>query len=358
MPRSLSPPPTAGAVSARAFPCSTTSYDSAGRDTNAGYAYDAQGDITTTPSADAGGSGNLTAAYNANDMLASQTQGSQSESWTLDPTLGRYGTFAQGGVTSTSHYSDGGNSPAWTAGSDGTWTRNVTDFNGNLAAEVTASGVTLELPDLHGDILATATTSTTATGPTGTYTYTEFGTPETGTPGTYGWLGANQISGSALGGQFLMGARAYNANTGRFQQTDPVFGGSANAYDYALQNPVTNSDLTGNFVSSYCQAVPWEAYRRYCKYFISESTVQAVLHFNIWATAIGTLCGALGGDAVGSFCLGAVSGYLLSYAAFSTHNGRRGEILTVYQARLVTYWWFGHWDSPWNAYWATLGGWN
>ena len=200
----------------------TTSYDSADRDTNAGYAYNTQGDITTTPSADAGGSGNLTAAYNANDMLASHAQGSKAITWTLDPTLGRYGTSTQGGVTYTSHYGDDGNSPAWTAGSDGSWTRNVTDFTGSLAAEVTASGVTLELTGLHGDVLATATTSPTANGPSSTYAYTEFGTPETGNPGTYGWLGADQISGNALGGQLLMGARAYNTNSGRFSQADPI----------------------------------------------------------------------------------------------------------------------------------------
>jgi len=69
-----------------------------------------------------------------------------------------------------------------------------------------------------------ATTSATGTGPTNTYVYTEFGTPETGTPGTYGWLGADQTSSDALGGQLLMGARAYNSETGRFSQTDPVPG--------------------------------------------------------------------------------------------------------------------------------------
>jgi YD repeat-containing protein len=67
----------------------TSSYDSADRDTSTGYAYDTQGDITTTPSADAGGSSNLTAAYYANDMLASQAQGSQTMTWALDPTQGR-----------------------------------------------------------------------------------------------------------------------------------------------------------------------------------------------------------------------------------------------------------------------------
>jgi hypothetical protein len=44
-----------------------------------------------------------------------------------------------------------------------------------------------------------------------------------------------------------MGARAYNTNTGRFSQTDPIPGGSANSYAYAAQNPLTESDLSGEW---------------------------------------------------------------------------------------------------------------
>jgi len=109
--------------------------------------------------------------------------------------------------------------------------------------------------------MATATTSSAATGPASVYVYSEFGTAETGTPGAYGWEGANQISGRALGGQLLMGARAYNPGTGRFSQVDPVAGGSANAYDYSLQNPGTNSDLSGDAVYKRClQTSRWTEY--------------------------------------------------------------------------------------------------
>jgi len=45
-----------------------------------------------------------------------------------------------------------------------------------------------------------------------------------------------------------MGARVYLPAVGRFLQVDPVDGGSANAYDYALQNPVNMQDLTGQCV--------------------------------------------------------------------------------------------------------------
>ena len=93
--------------------------------------------------------------------------------------------------------------------------------------------------------MADASTSDTATGPTTTYIYNEFGLPETGTIGAYGWLGGYLISGDALGGDLLMGARAYSTADGRFDQVNPVPGGSANPYDYAGQNPITNYDLAG-----------------------------------------------------------------------------------------------------------------
>jgi len=99
--------------------------------------------------------------------------------------------------------------------------------------------------------MATATTSAAATGPVGIYVYTEFGSPEYGSPGTYGWLGADQISSNALGTQLLMGARAYNSASGRFSQVDPIAGGSANAYDYVSQNPLTNYDLSGQWCFSW-----------------------------------------------------------------------------------------------------------
>ena len=42
-----------------------------------------------------------------------------------------------------------------------------------------------------------------------------------------------------------MGVRSYVPAIGRFLSTDPVQGGSANAYDYANADPVNGFDLTG-----------------------------------------------------------------------------------------------------------------
>ncbi|MFE9880619.1 DNRLRE domain-containing protein [Streptomyces sp. NPDC005784] len=219
------------------------SYDAADRLSDPGYQYDTQGDTITTPAQDAGGT-DLTATYFANDMIASQTQGGATMSWSYDPQGVRpASTTDTAGTTHTDHYADETDTPVWTSGSDGSWQRNVNGPSGTLAAQASDKGLTLDLVNLHGDVFATVNPTTSSV--TSTFTYTEFGAPETGTNPVYGWLGGLQRSGAALGGQLQMGARMYNPSTGRFSQTDPVAGGSANAYDYANQDPVNQGDPSG-----------------------------------------------------------------------------------------------------------------
>jgi YD repeat-containing protein len=213
-------------------------YDSADRLNNSGYTYNTQGDITTTPSVDAGGTADLTATYYANDMLASQTQAGKTMSWTLDPAQNRDATWTTSttGVTYTNHYGGGSSSPAWTSGSDGSWTRYVTGLHGQLGAEVTSSGTTLELSDLNGNIMGTADISSNSTAPTATYIYGEYGSTEKGTPGTYGWQGATQDSSSTLGSSVLIGGKSYSTATGLFDE--PGAGASSNSSStYAYANP-------------------------------------------------------------------------------------------------------------------------
>lgn len=76
--------------------------------------------------------------------------------------------------------------------------------------------------------------------------YDEFGVPATtNTPDRYGWLGSKQRATSQPSEAMLMGQRVYLPTTGRFLQSDPVEGGSANDYDYANADPVNALDLTG-----------------------------------------------------------------------------------------------------------------
>jgi RHS repeat-associated protein len=341
--------PGTGGVCQAGSPVTTNhAYDSADRVTNSGYTYDTQGDITTTPAADAGGAGNLTATYYANDMLASQTQNGQTTSWTLDPTEQRFASATSGTVTSTDHYSDNGNKPTWISGSDGSWTRYVTDINGMLAAGVTASGITLELPDLHGDVMATATTSSSSTGPVSTDVYNEFGVLLSGSPGTYGWLGGDQIAGSGLGGQLLMGARAYAPATGRFAQTDPVPGGSANAYDYAFQNPVTGLDLTGMWNQNgwWCQGVSAGNAYRICHYYISQSRTR-LLKLTLEAGAAFAGACAVINPGLAVACAMAGLGALLAIALIDYYDNGGGIYIGMWEWRYV-WWWFGYHHGSWH----------
>lgn len=344
-----SAPGSGGACTTASPTTQTYSYDPADRLTNSGYAYDAQGDITATPASDAGGSGTMTSTYYASGMLASQTQNGATVTTQPDPTGQRFESYTANGVTSTYHYSDTSKRPTWQAGS-GTSVRYVTDINGLLAAEVTTSGVTLELLDLHGDVLATANSNSNATGPTNTYVYNEFGQAENGAAGQYGWLGGNQISSSALGGAIFMGVRVYNPSTGRFSQTDPVSGGSANAYDYALQNPVTGSDLSGlwNWQGGwYCSYTNATSFTRRCNYYVNGhySALMALeLEAVGFAAIILSWIPVLFPLAWLGMWATAIAGWI-DY--LNWRNGGGGIIIAEWEVRLV-WWWWGYHHSPWQ----------
>jgi RHS repeat-associated protein len=117
-------------------------------------------------------------------------------------------------------------------------------------------------PNIHGDVLFTADGSS-ARGD-GIHLYDPYGQnidPVSGAftdvpiPGTaaggmdFGWLGQHERPVEHLGGQqaIEMGARVYLPVLGRFLQTDPVQGGSANDYDYVNADPVNGLDLAGTF---------------------------------------------------------------------------------------------------------------
>jgi len=223
------------------------SYDKADHLIDSGVVYDNFGRITKLPAADAGGK-ELTTGYFVTDMVASQSQGGVTNSFELDASLRQRSRLQGGGGlegTEVFHYDGPSDSPAWTERGSA-WTRNIVGIGGELAA-VQESGkeVTLQLTNLHGDVVAAAAINPAVTSLKGTFGYDEFGTPTSGSAGRFGWLGGVHRRTELSSGIVQMGARSYVPQIGRFLSVDPVMGGSANAYDYVNADPLMGFDLAG-----------------------------------------------------------------------------------------------------------------
>lgn len=231
------------------------SYDSADRLIGSGVVYDNLGRITSLPSAYSGG-GTLSSSYYVNDLTRSQTQDGVTNTYELDASLRQRRRVRTGGSeegTEVYHYTGTSDTPAWTEeiGNATTWTRNISAIGGAIGALQRSNGeVILQLANMHGDVTATAALDPKATKLLATQRFDEFGNPkQTGTlqggSAEYSWLGTKGRRTQLPSGVVQMGMRSYIPALGRFLTRDPVHGGSANAYDYADQDPVNNFDLTG-----------------------------------------------------------------------------------------------------------------
>lgn len=268
----------------------TNTFDSAGRIRNSDYVYDTLGRATVTPQSDAGpkAAGNLYATYHPSDMIASMSQsvttiggGSESRSvlYDLDPEqrVGEVRNKTNGIEIDRMRYVYGGSQDSPVAvlvssnGGD-TWatTRNVSIPDVGLVATVEANVASLQIHNLHGDIVATAPNTPGSMAIESSIESDEFGNlPANAGPRRYGWAGGAQRSADALGGVLLMGSRIYNPATGLFASKDLVQGGNATPYTYP-QNPLDQSDHDGKqmtcrnlsgHLTTWCLIQPWRDYR-------------------------------------------------------------------------------------------------
>lgn len=224
----------------------TYSYDSADRLIDPGITYDSYGRMASLPSAYSGG-GTLTSTYYANNLIKSQAQDGVTFTYELDAALRqRQRTRIAAQVTTELyHYSGGSDAPAW-IDKGSSWSRMVYGIDGGLAATQESNGtVLLALTNLHGDVIGAATPNAEAKKPVATFEFDEFGNRKSSIMTKWGWLGGKARRTEMPSGIIQMGVRSYVPAMGRFTVVDPVLGGSANAYDYAMGDPVNKFDLTG-----------------------------------------------------------------------------------------------------------------
>jgi streptogramin lyase len=205
-------------------------YDTANRLTDPGITYETFGNITKLPTPDAG-EFELASSYYVDNQVASQSQNGKTINYSYDP-AGRTLEAISAGITAVSHYASPGNALTWTCEEEGKkeceeqketkWTRNIPGVDGALDAIQSNAGTpVLQLHDLEGNIVATASLSETATELLTKYNSTEFGVPTSKEAPKYAWLGADGVASELpSSGTITQDGDTYVPQTGRPLQTE------------------------------------------------------------------------------------------------------------------------------------------
>ena len=127
-----------------------------------------------------------------------------------------------------------------------TWRLTVRGVGGLPLVTVVPGGAgSEEIVYVHHDLKGStvALTEAGSNGPAESYTYSDYGAPQSGSWLAYQYAGYRYDSETGL---YYMPARSYSPTLGRFLQSDPSgFGGGFNLYAYAGNDPINLTDSTG-----------------------------------------------------------------------------------------------------------------
>jgi len=206
--------------------------------------HDTHGSMTTIGGASMG--------YDMADRHTQTVNGATTVAYTRD-TLDRITQRkVNGAVVANYGYCGGSDSPCVTLDNANNVLEKVIGLAGGVTLTKASTNQSWGHPNIHGDI--TAQTDATGAKQGATSLYDPYGQSLTAPPDQltgnldYGWLGQNQrpTEHETTFNTIEMGARQYLPGLGRFIETDPIEGGSANDYDYTDGDPVNSFDLNGN----------------------------------------------------------------------------------------------------------------